>query len=116
MSAGKLRNTLDDSCSAHSTADAHRDHAVARVTARQFAHDASGEFRPRAAQWMPECYGPAIRIYLVWVESGLSDHRQRLCGERFIQFDNGNVFQLQPGKLQRFWNGVHRADAEFLRW
>src|SRR5579862_5774475 len=65
---------LDDARGAHSSADAHGDHAVASVAALQFAHNRSSKLCASAAERMPKCDGAAIGIHLFRVQSGLLNH------------------------------------------
>src|SRR5437879_3359990 len=46
----RSRETLEDAGGAHAAADAHGNHAVARVAALQFANDSGGEFCAGAAE------------------------------------------------------------------
>ena len=57
-----LRNALEDSRGAHAPPDAHRNHAIARIAALEFAQDRRSELRAGAAERVSEGDGPAVGI------------------------------------------------------
>src|SRR2546430_649365 len=64
---------------------------------------------------MAKSDSPAVGIHARSVKLRLLDHGQRLRGKGFVEFDDSHVVQRKARELQRFGNGLHRADAEFLR-
>src|SRR5688500_13367086 len=58
----------------------------------------------------------AVDVYTLNVETGLPDHRQSLYGERFVEFDDVDVGELQPCQCERLGNRHSRTDAHDLRW
>ena len=114
---GQLASELEafeDTGGAHATADAHGDHAVAGVAALQFAHERGGEFGSGAAERMAEGDGAAVGIDARGIQIGLLDDGEGLRGERFVQFDHGEIVERESREIKRFRNGVDRADAEFF--
>src|SRR5258708_33690130 len=61
----KNSNALEDAGGAHASADAHGDHAVARVLALEFAEDGGGELCAGAAERVGEGGGGAV-----WSDAG----------------------------------------------
>src|SRR4029077_12325548 len=57
------RNSLENSGCAHSSTDAHRDHAVARVAPLEFAQDGRCKLGPGATERVAERERAAIWIY-----------------------------------------------------
>src|SRR6266571_3734658 len=116
--ARRLQNqeseALDDAGGAHAAADAHGDHAITRIAALQFADDGGGEFCSGAAEGMAERDGAAAGIDARRVEAGLPDDGKRLSGERFVEFDDGDVAEGEASEFEDFWNRGDRADAEFF--
>src|ERR1700730_8869265 len=84
---------LENSGGALATADAHRHHSVFCFPALHFAEDGGREFRSGAAERVAEGDCSAVEVDLLRIQAGAPDHRQRLHGERFVQFDNINVFE-----------------------
>src|SRR4249920_3566549 len=64
-----------DSRSSHTSTNAHGNHSVTRITALQFADEASGEFCPRAAKGMAKGDCAAIRIHTQGIKVCLLDYR-----------------------------------------
>ena len=58
----------------------------------------------------------AIHIHFLDIEAESLDHRQRLCGKSFIQFNHVNLIQCETSELQRFRNREHRPDAHLFWW
>src|SRR6266568_1566827 len=94
--------------------DAGGAHAITRIAALQFADDGSGEFCAGAAEGMAERDGAAVGIDARRIEAGLPDDGERLSGERFVEFDDGDVAEREAGEFEDFWNRGDRADAEFF--
>src|SRR3974390_2399348 len=84
---------LEDAGGAHSTTDAHGNHAVAGVAARELANQGSGEFRAGAAQGVPQGNGAAIGIHASRIEIGLLNDGQGLRREGFVKFNDGDVVE-----------------------
>src|SRR5277367_265199 len=86
---------FENAGSALAAADAHSDHAVARVLAMHFAQDGGGEFGACTTQRMSECDGAAVGVHAVEIQTSFANHRQRLHGEGLVQFNDADVFLLQ---------------------
>ena len=106
---------FENSRRALAAADAHGDHAVARVAPLHFAEDGRGQFRAGAAERMAQRDGAAVDVDDFRIESGGADHGQRLRRESFVEFDDADVVQLEPGERQRFGNRHHGTDAHDFR-
>src|SRR6266702_4272573 len=77
--------------------------------------DAGGEFCSGAAEGMAESDGAAVGIDARRIEASLLDDGQRLSGESFVEFDDGDVAEGEASELEDLWNRGDRADAEFFR-
>ena len=66
-----LLQVFENAGRAHAAADAHRDHAVARVAALQFAQQGGRELGAGAAQRMPQRDRAAVDVDLRRIESQL---------------------------------------------
>src|SRR5260370_20985696 len=64
---------------------------------------------------MSERNRAAIHIYALRIKMALLNHRQRLRGEGFVQFNYINVGELESRQSQRLGNREHRAESHFLR-
>ncbi len=67
---------------------------------------------------MPQSDRAAVGVNLWGIvrQAKLAHHRQRLGGERFVQFDDVHLRQAQPGDLQHLAGGRQRADAHQPRF
>ena len=61
---------------------------------------------------MAERDGAAVDVQPFRIDRQLAQARQHLRGERFVQLDQIDLLERQPGGLQRLAYGRHRADAE----
>ncbi len=63
---------------------------------------------------MAERNGAAVDIDFGRVEARLPDHRERLSCERFVEFDQIHILQLQSSQAQHFRDGFDRAQSHDL--
>src|SRR5690606_19063817 len=89
----------------HAGADAHRHHAVLVAVATHAVRDRRGTHRAGRAEWVAERDRAAERIDLGGVEFAIADHRQRLCGEGFVELDPVELVLCQAALLERLGNG-----------
>src|SRR5262245_33397678 len=80
-------NPLENACSAHSAADAHRDHSVSRAATLHFVKQRGGQFRARATERMPKRNRAAVDVHFRRIQTEFTHHGERLNGEGFVQFD-----------------------------
>src|ERR1019366_1489448 len=106
-----LSETLKDPCGAHPSANAHGNHAVARVAALQLAQNRRRKLCAGAPERMPESDRASVGIHARRIEPGLLDHCERLHGERFVKFDHVDLIEVQASQLQDLRNRVGRANA-----
>ena len=60
---------------------------------------------------MSEGNRSAVDIDLLWICSQLSDTRERLCREGFIEFHQIDLIDRQAGARERFAHRWNRADS-----
>ena len=106
---------FEDARRAHAGADAHRHHAVLLLAAAQAVHQRRRAHRAGRAERMAERDRAAERIDFRRVEADIADHRQRLRGERFVEFDPVQLLLRDADLLQRARNRFLRPDAHDLR-
>src|SRR5215471_3387438 len=88
---GILTCPFEDSRRALSAADAHRDHAVARLPAAHFAKNGRRQLCAGASQRMAEGDSAAIDVHDFQIQPRFANYRQRLHRERFIQLNHADV-------------------------
>ena len=64
---------------------------------------------------MAERDGAAVDVQPIRIDGQLAQAGEHLRGERFVQLDEIDLVERQPGELQRLADRRHRADAEALR-
>src|SRR5262245_43354828 len=99
---------------AHSAADAHSDHPVASLAALHLVKQRGRQLRPRATERVAERDRAAVDVQPFEIEVQLLDHRERLRGEGFVEFDQIDLLELQTGRLQRLRNRDDRSDSHFF--
>ena len=57
----------------------------------------------------------AVDVQPIGIDRQLLQAGQHLRGERFVQLDEIDLVERQPGELQHFADRRHRPDAEALR-
>jgi hypothetical protein len=87
-----------------------------RFFRRKRMHDGRRAYRASRTEWMTQRDGTADGIDLGRVQTEILYHRQRLCGEGFIQFDPVHLILRQAGGAQGRGNRLLRSDAHDLRW
>src|SRR5207237_4628645 len=97
-----ISNPLENSGSSHTAADAHRDHTVTGSASLHFVQQRCCQFRSRAAQRISQSHRSAVDVHFRCIEPQLSNHSERLDRERFVQFDEVYILQLQPRKFEDF--------------
>src|SRR5579862_4264238 len=105
---------FENAGSALAAADAHSDHAVARVFAMHFPQNSGGKLGARTAQRMSQRDGAAVRVNAIQIQVRSANHSQRLSRERFIQFNDADVFRFQTGQCERLRNSYNRSDSHDL--
>src|SRR5258708_39392149 len=79
------------------------------------ADQRGGEFGCSAAKRVAEGDRATVGIYARGIEGGLLDYGEGLRGERFIEFDYGDITERETGELQPLGNPENRDHAELLR-
>src|SRR5437870_9021163 len=95
-------------------AHAHGHHAVSRSTTPHFAHELHGQLRSGRAERMAKRDRATIHVDALLVHSELAHHRQRLGAERFVQFDEIDLLELQASEPERLRDSGHRPHAHDL--
>jgi hypothetical protein len=68
-----------------------------------------------AAEGVADGDRAAVDVHLCFIEAQIADARDRLCRERFVQLEQVDVLDLQPGAVERLAHGVDRPDAHVCR-
>src|SRR5579872_226727 len=71
--------------------------------------------RAGRAQRMPQCNGSAVDVNFISIKAQLFLDCEILRGEGFIDFDQVNVVEREPGFLDGLLNSRNRAAAHELR-
>src|SRR5580704_9281228 len=76
-------------------ADAHRAQRKAALAPMEFVHGSRGKPRTAGAEWVAERDRAAVRIdaRLVVGETELPQYRERLSGERLVEFDDVDIVE-----------------------
>ena len=85
-------------------------HMVTRpYSVRGFAWCArgGGQLGASATERMTESDGSPVDVHLRGIEAELLDDRQRLRGEGFVQLDEVDLIEGEPGQLERLGNGIN---------
>ena len=83
----RLSDALENARRAHAGADAHGHHAVLQVAAAQGVDHRGRADRAGGAERVAQRDRAAHRVDLGRIEAEVLDHRQRLRGEGFVQFE-----------------------------
>src|SRR5215510_15808323 len=84
---------FEDPCSAHAASNAHRHHAVARISSSHLVQQRCGELCSGAPKRMTERDRSAVYVQLRLIDPKLLHHRERLRREGFVEFDQIYLIQ-----------------------
>src|SRR5918912_2985629 len=97
MLTSSVLQVLQDASGAHAAADAHGDEAVLRAAALHLVDQLYRELRARGTHRVAERDGPTVDVRLVEVHADLTYDGERLGRKRFVELDEVDVIQRQPG-------------------
>src|SRR5258705_13480862 len=98
--------------STHTAANAHADEAIARLLALHLIQQRGGQLGAGAAERMSQRDGAAADVEPIRIDRQLLQARKHLRGERFVQLDEIDLIQRQPGELQYLADRRYRPNAE----
>src|SRR5438876_2453693 len=106
-----LRRALENARAAHAAADAHGHQTVALLATTKLVEDGDGQLRARASERMAQRDGAAVDVDPLTRQGALAHHGERLTSERFVEFNQVEVLELEARLLQSLRNRGDRADA-----
>src|SRR4029453_16088483 len=110
--ASRLRHPLENSSRPHAPSYAHRHQPVSHISPFHFVQKSRRQLGARAPEGMAERNGSPVDIESVLIHRKLAEAREYLRGERFVELDQIDLIQRQPGDLERFPDRRHGADPE----
>src|ERR1041385_8318613 len=96
---------------AHSTTKTHRHHSIPAISSLQLPENTRSQLRARATERVAHRDRAAVNVDLIRIQSQRLDHRERLCGKRFVQLDHIDVVERQSGEFQCLRNREHWPNA-----
>src|SRR5471032_2699727 len=112
---GMESHHLEQAGGALPAADAHRHDDVFDAAALAFDQRVAGQARARHAIRVADGDRAAVDVQAVHRNAQLVGAVQHLHGERFVQFPQADVLDLQAGLFQQFRNCEHGTDAHLVR-
>src|SRR5262249_27173496 len=100
---------------AHSAANAEGGYPVAKATGLQGVQQRRENSCAARPNRMPERDRPTVHVDLRRVHAELSNHRQRLRRERFVELEQIDGRCLKPGAIEYLSHGGDRPDAHHHR-
>jgi hypothetical protein len=61
---------------------------------------------------MPECDGATVDVQPIWIDGQTLQTSEHLGGKRFVELDEIDLVEREPGLSQHFPNGRNRSQAE----
>src|SRR3954471_12592116 len=90
-------------------ADAHGRQPKLCIAVVHGVDERRGDTGPGGSEWMADCDPAAADVDVRFVHSEHADAGDRLSGKGFVDLDQINVFQREPGPLELFLGSGHRA-------
>src|SRR6185312_5451755 len=111
LASGMLIQGFKNTGRALSAADAHRNHSIFHAPSPHLTQNRSRQLCAGAAERMSERNRAAVHIHALEIQPAFANHRERLYGEGFVQFDQSDIVELHAGERESFGNCHHWADA-----